>query len=281
MKKISSHLKSRHLLVILTIVCLVMIMFSVSQLAPLSPIKNGASTIIVPIQSGINKIGDWMNGQRIGRLNARQLADENAELKQRVKELQEQNMVLTENVSELDRLRKLYELDGDYTTYDKVAAQVVSKNAGNWFNTFTINRGSKDGITKDMNVLADGGLAGIVTEVGVNWATVRAVIDDGNSISCMLLTTSDNCIVSGDLSLIQEGKLSMTDLKSDAEAVVGDRVVTSNISDKYLPGILIGYVDLIEDDSNHLTKQGYILPAVNFSDIHEVLVIKQTKTIKE
>ena len=58
---------------------------------------------------------------------------------------------------------------------------------------------------------------------------------------------------------------------------VGDKVVTSNVSDKYLPNILIGYISEINKDSNNITKSGKITPAVDFEHIEEVLVILETK----
>ncbi|MCC6095706.1 MAG: rod shape-determining protein MreC, partial [Eubacterium sp.] len=140
-----------------------------------------------------------------------------------------------------------------------------------------VNRGSEDGVEVDMNVLCDGGLAGIVTEVGTNWAKVRSLIDDGNNVSAMLLDSSENCIVTGSLSLMDSGKLALSELSADATVSTGERVVTSNISDKYLPGILIGYVDSVQDDSNLLTKTGYVIPAVDFSSVNHVLIIKQLK----
>ena len=69
----------------------------------------------------------------------------------------------------MERLQELYQLDQDYSQYDKVAANVISKDTGNWFNSFTINKGTDDGIQKDCNVIAGSGLVGIVTEVGKNW----------------------------------------------------------------------------------------------------------------
>ena len=65
----------------------------------------------------------------------------------------------------------------------------------------------------------------------------------------------------------------------DSDDVVkqGDKVVTSHISDKYLPDILVGYIYSMEVDSNHLTKSGYISPAVDFEHLEEVLVILDTK----
>ena len=138
------------------------------------------------------------------------------------------------------------------------------------------------GIQEDMNVIADGGLVGIVTSVGSNWATVRSIIDDYSNVSAEISSTSDNCIIAGNLKLIDEGKISLVKLTdADNKVTVGDKVVTSEISNRFLPGILIGYVSEIGMDSNNLTKSGSITPVVDFRHLHEVLVITQLKNTDE
>ena len=98
----------------------------------------------------------------------------------------------------------------------------------------------------------------------------------------MVLSSSDNMIVNGDLRLYASGVISFEQLKDSDDVVVeGDKVVTSNISDKYLPGILIGYINTINTDSNNLTKSGYITPAVDFEHLEEVLVILELKQMVE
>ena len=89
-----------------------------------------------------------------------------------------------------------------------------------------------------MNVISGGGLVGIVTDVGSSWATVRSIIDDNSNVSAMVSTTSDQCIVAGDLRLMDEGSLNLLSLTDSENNVhVGDSVVTSYISEKFLPGI--------------------------------------------
>ena len=83
---------------------------------------------------------------------------------------------------------------------------MIANNGSNWFNDFTIDKGSNDGIKVDCNVLAGSGLAGIVTEVGPDYARVRSIIDDSSNISAMILSTSDICMVRGDLQLAADGK---------------------------------------------------------------------------
>ena len=185
--------------------------------------------------------------------------------------------------SELEKLRKLYDMDQSYDTYEKAAANVVGKDASNWFDTFIIDKGSNAGIEIGNNVIADGGLVGIVTDVGSNYAKVRSIIDDASNVSATDVATSDNCIVSGSLkSMNERQQLEITDLKdSDDQVKAGDQIVTSNISDRYLPGIPIGYITDITQDSSSLTKTGYLATIVDFEHLDKVLVIKQVKDYSE
>lgn len=85
-------------------------------------------------------------------------------------------------------------------------------------------------------------------------------------------------MVRGDLEQYAEGMIRFEMLIDNADRVVeGDKIVTSNVSDKYLPGILIGYIAKVNVDSNNLTKSGLITPAVDFEHLEEVLVITQLK----
>jgi len=78
--------------------------------------------------------------------------------------------------------------------------------------------------------------------------------------------------------LINDGRIRFEQMENNENKVqVGDQIVTSHISDKYLQGILIGYISEITVDSNNLTRSGYITPVVDFKNLQEVLVITTTK----
>ena len=128
-----------------------------------------------------------------------------------------------------------------------------------------------------MNVIGDGGLVGIVYEVGENYSMVRSIIDDESNVSAQFASTSDKCIVKGSLQLINDGVLKVFNINKDANIVEGDMIVTSNISSKFLPGILIGYVKNVTDDANNLTKSAELTPVVDFAHLDIVLIIKQLK----
>jgi len=172
----------------------------------------------------------------------------------------------------------LYELDSQYADYEKTGARIIGRDSGNWFHSFLIDKGSDDGLEVNMNVIAGNGLVGIVTYTGPNWSRVTSIINDNSNVSGMILATSDNLIVSGNLELMKSGVISFSQLVDSASQVApGDKIVTSQISDRYLPGILIGYISEIQTDSNNLTKSGKVTPAVDFEHLEEVLVIKKLK----
>ncbi len=272
------HLKSKHLLVIMTFFCGSAAVATLASGITTAPFQEAAGMIVVPFEKSMSAIGVWLGDLEKEFHDKQDLISQNEELQNTVDTLTEQNNILIQNQAELTRLEELYKLDEEYSDYPKVAARIISKDPGNWYDTFMINRGSKDGIRVDNNVIAGKGLVGIVTEVGSSWATVRSIIDDSSNVSAMTVGTDDTCVVEGDLELIDEGKLRFTQLYDQNDKVtVGERIVTSNISEKYVEGLFIGYVSDIQLDTNNLTKTGTIVTPVDFQHLKDVFVITTNK----
>ena len=275
--KNQNRIASKYVLLILIVVC--GILMGAEQLTGgKGPLSFVANYTIVPMQKGIGYIGRWTGDMKDNFKTLDDLKKENEKLQSKLDDMTIDNTRLRQEQYELERLQELYKLDQNYADYEKVGAHVIASSGSNWFSTFTIDKGSKDGIATDMNVMAGSGLVGIVTEVGPTWAKVRSIIDDSSNVSAMVLSTSDRCIVSGDLSLMSDNQIRFGQMENNDNTVsVGDQIVTSYISDKYLQGILIGYVSEVTVDSNNLTRSGYITPAVDFKNLQEVLVITTTK----
>ena len=273
-----TSLSTKYWLLILSLVCVVLMGLSVVSDKINGPLRSVANYSIIPMQKGINTLGVWMNDLTRNFETLEELREENKELQAQIADLTTKNNLLQQEKHEMDRLRELFELDQKYGDYPKVGARVTANDTGNWFSSFVIDKGANDGIEVDMNVMAGTGLVGIISEVGPNWARVRSIIDDASNVSALVQSTSDTCIVSGDLTLMQDGKIRFEQLANN-ESVIdsGEQIVTSHISSKYLPGILIGYVYDIKTDANNLTRSGLITPAVDFQHMQEVLVITKTK----
>ena len=276
-KKFKFFLSPRIWLTILTAACFILIGITFFTDKLTAPLQKITSTIVVPLQKGVNGIGLWLTEKKELFQTVESLQKENNELKDKIDKLSEENLKMKLEQVELNTLRQFYKLESLYSSYEKIGANVIGRNSDNWYDTFMIDKGSKDGIEVDMNVIAGNGLVGIVYKVTDNYSLVRSIIDDESKVSAMLINTSDICAVSGDLKLIENGYLKLSYLDADVDIKDGDMIVTSNVSKKFLAGILIGYAKDVKTDSNNLTKSGYLIPAVDFKHIQKVLVITEKK----
>lgn len=277
-KRDKFSIPSKYMLLLLTVLCVALMAITFFTDYTAAPLNKVVGYVVVPFQDGVSSIGTWISNRvdELGELKV--VLQENQQLKQQIDELTIQNTQLQQEKYELDNLRDLYALDQQYSDYEKIGARVIARNSGNWFHAFTIDKGLDDGLTLDMNVIASGGLVGRIVDIGDNWAKVNAIINDDSNVSGMVLASSDTLIVTGSLQLMAEGVIGFEQLiDSKNQVEVGDKIVTSNISDKYLPGILIGYISELEQESNNITKSGKLTPAVDFEHLEEVLVILKTK----
>ncbi len=271
-------MSSKYLLLFLALICIILVVISYATGISKGPINKVAGYVITPVQKGISAAGNWIENKFSFLEDKEELIQKNKELQAQINELTLENTMLKGNTYELDRLRTLYNLDNQYSKYPKVAASVIGKDTGNWFHNFIIDKGKNDGIDVDMNVIASGGLVGKIVAVGDNWARVRSIIDDSSNVSAMTQTTGDYCIISGSLELLAEGEITMSKLyDSDDNVNVGEMIITSNISETYLPGLLIGYLSDLSMDANNMTKSGKVSLVVDFEHIREVFVITQKK----
>lgn len=273
--KISNN---RLALIVLSVSCVGMIGLTTIKNEQLRPIRTAVGYFLLPVQTGVNRVGSAVYSNFKNQEKMRTALADNESLREQVATLTMENTRLQSDSYELSRLRKLYELNQTYGQYRMTGARVIAKDTGNWFHVFRIDKGARDGIKPDMNVVGDGGLIGIVTDVGDNYAMVRSIIDDVSRVSAMAIQSNDTCIVSGNLQLYANGKLKISDITDTADIKDGDAIVTSTVSSKFLPGILIGYAGDLKTDPDRLTRSGTLVPVADFETIQEVLVILDLKS---
>ncbi|MBP3702365.1 MAG: rod shape-determining protein MreC [Lachnospiraceae bacterium] len=270
-------LHPKHLFIGFSVICLLLCIISFKYADKFSPIKTSLGTVVSPMQNGINSVGRFLSSKVELFQSKEKLLAENKELKNKVDSLNYQNKILAGENVELESYRTLFELDKKYPDYPKVAARVISRDGNNWYNVFTINKGSEEGIQVDYNVIAGNGLVGIVSEVGPHYAKVRSIIDDKSNVSAMFMDTNENCMVKGNLESIYKGYIDVEMISNTSKVKNGAEVVTSQISSKFLPGLLIGYLNDIKEDPSGLTKTAHLTPVVSFDNLDIVLVITQKK----
>ena len=271
----------KYIYIFLSIVCALLVVLSFKFSNQFTDFKTMVGDFISPMQGGINKVGKFISDKTDLLTSKEKLLEENKQLKEKIDALNYDNKILASENSNLDNYRELYKLDQQYPDYPKVVATVIGRDGNNWFNLFTIDKGRDDGVDVDMNVIAVNGLVGIVSEAGRHYAKVRSIIDDKSNVSAMFEKTGETCNVKGNMKSIYKGFIDITMISNNAEAKDGDSVVTSRISDKFLPGLLVGYISGIKEEIDGLSKSAQLTPAVSFDNLESVLVITTLKDSSE
>lgn len=186
----------------------------------------------------------------------------------------------TENIElrrQLDKLKEELDIDYSLTDYEYLNASVISRNVGYWYNTITINKGTHNGVSKDMIVINGKGLIGKVIRTTTFTSDVRLITtrDTNNKISIM--------ISNGDYSLYgvisgydyNDNLLEVEGISNTKDVNIGDYIYTSGLGGVFPSGILIGEVSAITTDSYDLAKIIKVTPSVDFTDINYVSILKR------
>lgn len=225
--------------------------------------------IITPVQRVFYTTGEFFENTFRSLYELRNLKTENEALKAEVEKLKDQNRQLIQMALENNRLRSLLEFKDENSQFTYIGASVTGRDPGNWYDVYTINKGSKDGVeVNDAVIVSHGYLVGKIIEVGTNYSKLMAIIDERSSVSIIVNRTRDMGIVSGgsDSDVIAIMEL-------EADIVKGDDIITSEYST--LPkGLYIGKVKSVEKQERKLQKVVVIEPSVDFKRLEEVFVIK-------
>lgn len=269
------YIEPKHLLIVLIALCFILIAVSFKFEKQLAPVKSTVGVVFTPMQKGINTLGKSISNKFKVIRRLKTVTKENEALKEEIEIIKGENRLLQQQQNELEELRELYDMKGNYSDMPTVAARVISKDPSNWYSTLVIDKGKNDGIKVDMNVIAKDGLVGIISEVGHNYSKIRTIIDDKSNVTSVFLKSTQTCNVAGDVTTMTTGKVKVESVSKDIKARDGDALYTAYDSLKYHSGILIGYVNDVKTDSNNVTQSGTLTPIVDFADLETVLVITE------
>lgn len=185
--------------------------------------------------------------------------------------------IVIEQEKEFEELKKINNLSSTLTEFDSITSLVITRNKMYWFNTLTINSGSKDGIVEDMAVISSDGLVGRITKVSLKTSEVKLITtsDINHKISVMIKNNDDT--IYGILSGYNKEKeyLEVTSINKINEIEKNSLVYTSGMGGIFPSGILIGSVEEIIEDKYNVSKIIYIKPSSNFNDLKFVKVLKR------
>ncbi len=263
------------ILAIITVVILILMAVSTVKGDKANFAGDAVGTVVTPVQGFFRSIGEATENFFSRFKSNSHYREENEKLTARVAELEEETRELYQLRNENARLSGLLSLKETETAYDMVGAKVVAKDPGPWYSVFKINKGTNAGIQKNDVVLTDKGLVGYIYEVGSTWSTVVSLIDSKSAAGCIIERTGDTAVVEGSIKLMNEGNCHLFYLSRDAEVAEGDFVETSGLGGMYPEGLLIGKIKSLSVDSQGLYYEAVVEPAVDFSRISEVMVIRK------
>ena len=271
--RILSHFTSKVALIVVVLACVLSLMYQYFKRDDAVSILSIAGAVVEPFQEGANTVGSFIfrtEQDRISLEDAKeQIKEQQREIADLKRSLDELNQLQVENAT----LRALLNAKEQYPEYEMEEALIIGNDGVNSFERFTINKGTSDGIQVNMNVINDEGLIGIVTYTGLNYSVVTSIIEEGMNVSAMTKNGHENCIVSGDLARSGNGRLLLENALSGVDLLNDGTLVTSYISDRFLPNLLIGYAVDVHENEGGLTQSGYVTTAVDFTRLSEVLVI--------
>lgn len=245
-----------------------------SQFSIVEPI---VVTVLAPLESLTSGIGNWIRHTTgfVGEIFT--VYRENQILRTDIEKLRQDQLNVTEVMAENIRLRSILDYKKESPQFDIVTASVIARDPGAWTNIVIVNRGSNNGLTKDMPVITPRGLVGHIVQVFANTAKVQLLLDPRSAVGSLVQRPESR------VAAIVEGNgmnpmiPRMVNLARDADVIRGDKIITSGFGGIYPKGLLVGEVVDIVNDEGGLLKYALLTPAADFGRLEEVMIIVKSR----
>lgn len=248
----------------------------------ISVFENVVGTVFRPIESAFssaaggvkNFFSNWRNYDKLQReYETLEMTNEELSLKlSGVEETEQENA----------RLKVLLDAQDAYESLDPIYAKVIARDPGQWFDTFTINRGTTHGVTEGMSVVTGAGLVGYVYEAGLTYAKVLTIIDTRSAVAVLVQRTRDNGVMRGEVTEASDSAECYTYYLPNVNNIMpGDVIVTSGTDSLYPKGLTIGEVIAVSQETSSDGSYVIVSPYVDFRHVEEVLVLRTVVETQE
>ena len=258
------------LAVVIAVILSVMAYFSTSA----SALPNLAGVIATPFRSAGAAISETVSGWADYFTEFDRLKEENQQLKLELAEKEAAIRQAEKDSEENERLRKLLDLREQRRDLHFESARILETDSSNWESVLTVNKGTvQDVAVGDCVVTEEGFLVGVVTEAGLNWCTIRTILDSDTSIGATVFRSGQNAVAQGDFALMGEGRLRLSYLGASPDVVAGDLVVTSGLGDYFPSQLVIGTVESVSTGDDGLAQNAVIIPSMSLEDLQQVFIV--------
>ena len=202
------------------------------------------------------------------------LAEENRQLKEQLAQMEASIRQAEYDREENQRLRELLDLRQQRRELTFESALIVEEDVSNWASMLTVNKGTAHNVSVgDCAIDEFGHLVGVVTEVGLNWSTVRTLLDSETSIGALVVRSDLTAVAQGDFALMSEGRLQLNYLGAQSDVMAGDLIVTSGLGDYYPSQLVIGYVEEVGTSDDGLAQYAVIRPQAEPENLTQLFII--------
>lgn len=261
------------ILCVLIVFCIASISFSAKEGSLLGRVYNVIGTPFQYIQKGFTAVGTSVR-------KAFSVMTEYDEIKDRIEELEQENDRLQNMENQYNKLkdenetlRELLDLKGYFKDYEMVAANVIAQDISDWFNEFTIDKGSSDGIKNGDVVITADGLVGVVYNCNTFSSKVRSIIDEQYILYGRISRSNELVRLRGTTNENYTARLKLDRIADTTELYIGDTIVTAESGGVYPTGLVLGVVVDIIIDENSTERYAYVEPAVNFTKVSRLFVL--------
>lgn len=259
-------------IVVLSVAFFGIIIFSLSKES--SSIASGVGTVVSPLQNIIYKVNDNVKGSFEFFLNFSKVKEENEALKAENIDLQNKLIEYSRMKEENTRLREVLKYTESKNNYDYVGVDIIGYSGGNITDGYVINKGTKDGVEKDMVVISAEGLVGKVTRAETNYSIIQSIINENIAVSVMVQSTRETTgILRGVTDSKNRNLTKIYNLPIDSNIKKGDVILTSGLGMVYPKEIRVGEVLSVETDNVRVMKNAIVKPYVDFNKLEELFII--------
>ena len=238
-----------------------------------SPISGTLLAPLVPVQQFVTQIYNTVYNNLFAPSDLEELRRRNAELEAQVAQLTDENSRLQEIEAQYRVVSALLDYARANPEQSYLAADVVGRDESLFLRYVLLNKGTNDGVTRDMPVVTEQGLVGVITEATANASKVLLITDASSAANVRLQESRAEGVVIGQ----ESGELRLLFIPLDVEMKSGDRIITSGLGGTYPPGLVVGTVASVRRRTNDVSQEADVRSAIDFNKLETVLIITSFK----
>lgn len=239
----------------------------------LDPQATAVGALLTPVQKLTTWLGNGVSDFILAHQRAEELAQENAELREDLQTVTEQLIDFESYQRENEYLKQFLEIKQNHEDYTFSNGRVISIDSTDGYLSYTVDRGTLDGVALHDPVMTADGLLGYISEISATSCVVMTVLNPSMSVGAYCARTGDYGVVSGLATLASGGECRLDYLSPETGLSPGDYIITSGLGGVFPEGLVIGTVKTVARDSATINSYAIVASTVEFDEVRDVMIL--------